>query len=233
MHKIHITHNVIITIYNEFTNFRAYYKYHPSRKKLWTKSFPKNLPVSTASTPAYPVCMEPHKLDYSLGYWVKQQNEHRYILPDPESPNGWCMPSSLRPEEINSCFVDKFKKSMTLIGDSHIRFTFYYMTNVTGGRELYRNVQHNITEQDRIFLWTTMCHNLVANLEEYLNKYYHRPVLNEDPAHLLILGIGSWDMDFNSTQVNENRNVVSHFFSCKIFRPFRRMSNTPPMAHRR
>ena len=222
-----------VAIYSEFSNFRAFHKFLPKRQMIWNETYitSKTSTKRPDTIDPYKPCKMPQYLDFSGGMWATVGEVQRLFLPLGKSTTkqqSYCVHESLKQEFINDCFVNKYKKSFTMIGDSHIRYAFHYSTNITGGGEFYGNAQHNLSYDQRTFFWVTTCSNLVIVLEEYLSNQTSRnkdsPLLDnlqqmtwqEEEAegagdsNLLILGLGSWDIDFTSTEVRDyHRHILT------------------------
>ena len=202
----YLTGQYDVTIYTEFTDFRAFHKFHSARRNIWNRSFPV-LNYTSMNSSQYPLATcnsSVQKPDFFHGYWLQISGHHHFLLPDRIATHGYCVYTNIDQNVTTACFRDIFNETFDMFGDSQIRYAFYYMTNVTGGRELWQNEQHSITEQKRIFIWTTLCHRLSLLLDDYIKKRTMHAVNATNVSHLLVLGVGAWDMDFNTTQVIVN-----------------------------
>ena len=92
---------------------------------------------------------------------------------------------------ISQCLVEKYKESVHLIGDSHIRYLFFYFMEVIGKLQTFRSYKfpHGEHYNHYKYSWTTHIETVIMQIKT-LNRTIH---MNNSPGFLVLTG-GSWDL---------------------------------------
>lgn len=202
-----ITYNFTVAVSLKMTNFESYQTTFSNNMLLW-KLIINVLNKRNTSQEHYQNCVNPFDLDLRSGYWLNTMGKHsqkhkpmsnKYVIPDNRYPGGYCMFPYLE-GAIQSCIKEKYNGTTMIIGDSHARFIFYYLIQITTGRLMYRKIKSDITYKNHQFKWCTYVRLFANCLKLYLTERLKYPIKNTD--HVLMLHTGSWDMITYQMQVS-------------------------------
>ena len=125
--------------------------------------------TAVSTTPQYQNCEHVEYLDTENGYWIsdssKRSKYQKYIIEDISVPGSHCAFHVMDLEKLTSCFEKKFNHTMTMIGDSHIRYAFFHLINLSTGNNIVRHVHHDIKVTTHYFKWKPYCKDLVRGLK--------------------------------------------------------------------
>ena len=216
--KSHLNSSYTITISVQFVKFDAFStKSSSNNKKIWSRKFIMKETSAVSTAPQYQNCEHVEYLDTEDGYWIsdssKRSKYQKYIIEDISVPGSHCAFHVMDLEKLTSCFEKKFNHTMTMIGDSHIRYAFFHLINLSTGKNIARHVHHDIKVTTHYFKWKPYCKDLVRGLKEYTKQRYKDAILGDSDLlpkyHLLILGVGHWDLRIGGAQVIILRNVIN------------------------
>ena len=198
-----------IAISVQFVNFNAFSTIASSTDHpIWTQQFTNNGPPAQPTSPQYQDCQRVEYMDTEAGYWIKESTSHleynRYILEDRDSPGSHCVFHVIDPKDVAECFQERFSDAMTLIGDSHIRYAFYHLLNLSTGSNRIGDGHDDVEIDSHYFKWRPFCEDLVSGLEEYLKDHKTSNLsysISRPKYHLLILGTGHWDLRGKTAEV--------------------------------
>ena len=158
-------------------------------------------------TNIYQKCDNMNSVNIDYGYWKKyspsDQQYSQYIVRVTSAQDGYCAVHDLQEEMLTECFDTKYNYHITMMGDSHIRFGFLRLSCFSAGFALrYHKAHADFVMLEHHFKWKPLCDDLVEGLDNYLR---YRDVYDSDtattPSHLVILGIGQWDIKVKSPEV--------------------------------
>ena len=160
------------------------------------------------NTIIYQKCERIDSLNVGHGYWKKyspsDEQYSQYILMDKYAKGGYCAVHGIQKEKLSECFEAKYNHRITMMGDSHIRFGFLRLSCLSIGIKLrYHKAHTDFVIMDHHFKWKPLCSDLVEGLDDYI-KYaasYADDVTSTSPYHLVVLGVGQWDIAARSPEV--------------------------------
>ena len=203
-----------IKINLQFAGFNAFStRASSNNQEIWSKQFSLKRNSSSQAFPTYQDCVDVEYLNTEAGYWIKQTSNHQeynqYVLEDSSAPGGHCIFHVMDPHDLSLCFEKKFNHTFTLIGDSHIRYAFYHLINLSTGSDLSSGGHEDIQVTTHYFKWKPYCKDLVEGLKSYLAERHSANTMADTASlpnyHLLILDSGQWDLRDETAQVNFER----------------------------
>ena len=217
----HLNASYSITISVQFVNFGAFNsKSSSNNKKIWSREFRIARTSAVSTSPQYQDCHHVEYLNTETGYWITDPythlKYHKYIIEDRSAPGGHCVFHVMNPEELTECFEKRFNHTITMIGDSHIRYAFYHLINLSTGSDLGDQIHHNIKVTTHNFKWKPYCKDLVRSLKEYIKQRHKNITLGNNTLlpeyNLLILGVGHWDLRIGGAQVTVLRYIGYYYY---------------------
>ncbi len=136
------------------------------------------------------------------GYWISKQSitDKDYIQWKWTTKS--CHP---RLDPTKSGFEKCYQKfsHIFVAGDSHARFQYYYLLDKIGAlpSNLPEKLRETKTVGNLTFLWSSFARTLYDSMHEVHTKFLSNSSMidiNSDKPILIIMGLGSWDLRFNS-----------------------------------
>ena len=90
------------------------------------------------------------------------------IFKDYSSSNNCLWPSRMNDAAMTSCFTSILNNTYHVIGDSHVRFTYYYMNMHTGGPTWWEKIHKDIIYEGRVLFWCESCEDMAEGLDRYI-----------------------------------------------------------------
>ena len=152
------------------------------------------------------------KIDNILdGYWHKSPgNKYQYKL-----LNGSNL-QLISTSSVKQCVRDKFNNSISVLGDSHMRFWYFYILHelhvplpTLSGR-----MHNDFTKASYYFVWDAFCSVHREKYQTYLDSILAKTRANPYRQFLLVIGHGSWDMLHNFSTVSLIR-ITSLLTACR------------------
>ena len=219
-----IKEDFTLSVNEEYANFEAYDHHMGNSRIIWnetvstktkSKSKLQNLYTSkiihsrvssnfadtskslqSSKVPNILPCKNVTSLDMTKGIWFRTNTTahyNRYILP--HQSYGYCMFSLMATEDIRSCIHKRYSYSITMMGDSHMRYSFYKFLKLVLDRDQYK-ISHSHQRVQKIKLyWVPKCYELVERLTRLLNT-------KSSPHNLIILDTGVWDLHKPAAKVS-------------------------------
>ena len=127
-------------------------------------------------------------------YWLQNKQGMHWI------ENG-CPVRPLPSEQMRECFTERFHNRITVIGDSHVLYLYYYLVHLIDPKAV---TQAGKTHKDRFiksyrYLWTTFAetfHKKIRNLVIQLRMTQNK---SANGTELIVLHCGSWDLANNGS----------------------------------
>ena len=152
-------------------------------------------------------CTELERRDeeYPIKYWLHTENNHYWI------DNG-CRSNALTYQVINNCYKEQFNNSLSVMGDSHLTYTFFYMLSLIK-HPVAKNadkIHHDVYVQNQFrYYWNDYFSSTAANLEKFYKNITQTNYINRK-THSIIFDGGIWDITYNGPHI-----VVIEFMKLK------------------
>ena len=201
-----------ISISQQFCQFNAFKMFPSHTKLIWNYTY---MSLFNDTESVYPPCKNVHNLSIVSGYWKRNEKTlnrsfNQYVIRDSSAPGQHCIFPMMSEKTIKQCFTEKFNDDLTMMGDSHIRYAFYYLIQLTTGPSLSRALHRNINVNMHHFQWKPLCKSVTIGLKNYLDeRLKDRRLGSGNFSDLLILGIGMWDLKYKSSKVSRTLFQVS------------------------
>ena len=212
--KTFIHENYEIGIRLKFSNFKAFSRINiVSDQSVWEKNYPVIRNFTQMSM--YRLCDPSTVIDHDSGYWLRLiQNfgdYNQFVIPDNTAKGGHCIFNNIATSKLEKCFKQKYHHKVTLMGDSHMRYAFIRLSISKEDMDVKYQKGHrdDVALNSHYFRWKPFCSDLVEALENYLiyrEEFSLRNTFTSPVNHLLVLGVGQWDMAARSAQVKEPLN---------------------------
>ena len=207
--KTHMHDKYEINIRFEFSNFEAYSRINlASDNSIWLQKF--KVIRNFTQINMYKKCDPSTPINHYSGYWIRLDEDtgyySQYVLEDNTAKGGHCIFNNIATNRLEKCFDQKYQHKVTLMGDSHMRYAFVRLSIKKQDMDVsYQKSHHDsVALNSHYFRWKPFCSDLVEGLENYLlyrEEFTLRDTFTSPVNHLLVLGIGQWDMAARSAQV--------------------------------
>ena len=192
----------------QFAEFKAFSTdYLSTDHELYTRDFDVQ---KNHHEKRHPKCKHSNSVKFDTGYWKKNspsdEDYSQYILKDSNVKNGYCVFNDLDIATLSECLNMKYNHHVTMLGDSHIRYAFLRLVNLpTGLKIMYKKIQEDFVYLKHHFKWKPFCNAFAKGLYDYLQyrEEYDNTSTSSTPTHhhLVVLGIGHWDIRDKSPEV--------------------------------
>ena len=130
-----------------------------------------------------------HLLD---GYWYQADNRS---IPDQYTLLNGSQVSLISKEELQTCVHEKFNNSLTVMGDSHLRFLFTYLLRELNVRMPFLpKLGKDYHNGNYYFLRSNFCSDQKMKLQQYINTTLHMIKSSPTKHYVLLFGGNSWDI---------------------------------------
>ena len=149
------------------------------------------------------------------GYWYKHNatSPYQYNLLNRSRVH------LLSQSQLQQCIHDQYHDSITAIGDSHVRFMFWYLM-----RELETplpvagsTMKLAAKQGSHSFEWTAYCRDLKRNLQRYIGSHLKTIENNPRRKFLVLLSGGSWEILFHSHTVWNLLSPLECIIYCTLY----------------
>ena len=125
-----------VEVFMKLENFTAYSRLQSTSTSIWSEMFEIESTKMVDQNFQYSECKLSNIQHRGDGYWLRS-SEHMdvldsYVLRDASSPRNYCT-FPINHRRVVQCFKDKFHDDFTMIGDSHMRYAYYYLMQITTG----------------------------------------------------------------------------------------------------
>ena len=125
-----------IEVFVKLENYTAYSRLQSTSTSIWSEMFELKSAKMVNHEFKYHECRLSDIKHRGDGYWLRSSEWvdvlDSYVLRDAKSPHNYCTFPIIN-SLVVQCFRDKFHNAFTLIGDSHMRYAYYYLMQVTTG----------------------------------------------------------------------------------------------------
>ena len=189
----------------EFSNYEAYDFHYGNNKLIWKNTF-----IGTTSEANIIInndylkpCTNVARLDMTKGIWFRNKTTsdyNRYLVPHP-TPK-YCLFPLMTKESIRKCIGHRFNNTIIMMGDSHIRYSYYIFLKLILNRDHFKIVHSDVKVETYNFKWSPMCTNLAGSLKKFIKA-------KSTQNQLLILDTGAWDLYRPSVKVSTKLHMFT------------------------
>jgi len=176
--------NSSINIELQHADFSMFKGYRPiSKRHIWNRLL-TNITYLSPIYAADDTCREKRfSGNASNGYWVKLQQKWNWVIDA-------CVMPFFSYQQLYECTQHKYEGNVQLIGDSHIRYLFYYLVQMSDKQpHLIKRQNKTINMEDGNF--TLAWADTIDTHRKALQAYVSRAT---GSSRLLILDNGPWEM---------------------------------------
>ena len=178
-----------IVLHSMHTNFAAFNEKPAEKRRIMRRTliYDGTLPVHPTNSKNCINGLEP-TWDYPVMYWLYQHNISTWVK------NG-CALDFLSSEDIQQCFKNRFNNSLSVIGDSHLAYSFFYIISLIDAptaSALADKVTSDVNIGDYSLYWTTFLDTFTVNIKRLMVKFLQKKYKSLTPRrHLLVMDAGT------------------------------------------